>query len=695
MPLGPGVRVGPYEIVSAIGTGGMGEVYRARDTRLKRDIALKFLPVSFASDPDRLARFQREAEVLASLNHPNIATIHGLEEARTEGGPAEAGPFVRALIMELVEGETLADRIARGPIPVDEALPIAKQVAEALEAAHEQGIIHRDLKPANIKVRPDGAVKVLDFGLGKLNDPNAQNVPNVPNDPNRFSLSPTITSPALMTGVGVLLGTAAYMSPEQAKGRAADKRSDIWAFGCVLYEMLTGRRAFPGDDVAEALAAVIKSEPDWQTLPDDTPASIRRLLRRCTEKDRRERLHDIGDAQLELKDVLSGVANARQHIAPSRAGRRERVALMLALIAAVAASAGGMFVWRSRGSVARTEAIKFSVLPPTNTTFGGMPGGGTGVAPQIALSPDGRHVAFVAASKGAFTLWVRSLGSLDARELAGTNQAAFPFWSPDGRFIGFFAEGKLKKVSLNGGPPLVLCDSAGGRGGTWNTQDVIVFAPGASALQRFFSSRQNGAIFQAAVNGGGREEVLFSGSGSPYPTDWSRDGQHLAFTQANRGATGNDVMILPFAGDRKPFAFTNAPFTQYGAVFAPDRRWIAYSSVDATSGVQIFVQPFPSTGGQYQVSRDGGTQPMWRGDGKELFFLTPDGEMMAVAVDAGSQFATGNPETLFRTGVLPGAGGFRQYAVTRDGQRFLINAPLGNTQTSSIVVTNWRSATTE
>jgi eukaryotic-like serine/threonine-protein kinase len=256
MSLGAGARLGPYEIVSPVGAGGMGEVYRARDTRLKREVALKILPSSFADDPDRLARFQREAEVLAALNHPNIAAIHGLEDS--DG--------IRALVMELVEGETLADRIARGAMPLDEALPIAKQIAEALEAAHEQGIIHRDLKPANIKVKPDGTVKVLDFGLAKLNDPNAQNVskePNDPNVPNRFSMSPTITSPALITGVGVLLGTAAYMSPEQAKGRPADKRSDIWSFGCVLYEMLAGKRAFEGDDVADTLAAAIKSEPDW------------------------------------------------------------------------------------------------------------------------------------------------------------------------------------------------------------------------------------------------------------------------------------------------------------------------------------------------------------------------------------------------------------------------------------------------
>jgi eukaryotic-like serine/threonine-protein kinase len=263
MALGPGARLGPYEIQSAIGAGGMGEVYRARDARLKREVALKILPESFASDPDRLARFQREAQVLASLNHPNIAAIHGLEES---GG-------TRSLVMELVEGPTLADRIAQGPIPVDEALTIAKQIAEALEAAHDQGIIHRDLKPANIKLRPDGMVKVLDFGLAKALEPTGTRVD--------ATASPTITSPAMMTGVGVLLGTAAYMSPEQARGKAVDKRTDIWAFGCVLYEMLTGKRAFAGDEIPDTLANVLTREPDWNALPAKTSARLRELLSRC------------------------------------------------------------------------------------------------------------------------------------------------------------------------------------------------------------------------------------------------------------------------------------------------------------------------------------------------------------------------------------------------------------------------------
>ena len=289
MTVSAGSRLGSYEIVSALGAGGMGEVYRARDTKLNRDVALKVLPDAFTRDPDRLARFKREAQVLASLNHPHIGAIYGFEDSGE----------THALVLELVEGDTLADRIARGPIPLDEALPIARQIAEALEAAHEQGIIHRDLKPANIKVTPDGMVKVLDFGLAKLAHPDAAA------GPADVTASPTITSPAMMTGVGVLLGTAAYMSPEQAKGREADKRSDIWAFGCVLYEMLTGRRAFDGEDMTEVLGAVVRLEPDWEALPSDVPQPVRTLLQRCLVKDRRQRIADISAALFVLDHQAS------------------------------------------------------------------------------------------------------------------------------------------------------------------------------------------------------------------------------------------------------------------------------------------------------------------------------------------------------------------------------------------------------
>ena len=304
MALAPGTRIGPYEVIDLIGEGGMGKVWRAYHTALKRNDAMKVLPDALATDAERLARFQREAQMLASLNHPNIAHVYGFEEV--DGS--------KALVMELVEGQTLADRIAQGPIPVVEALPIARQIAEALEAAHEQRIIHRDLKPANIKLRPDGAVKVLDFGLAKAMETAPAGI--------GASQSSTITSPALMTAVGVLLGTAAYMSPEQARGKPVDKRADIWAFGCVLFEMLTGKRAFASDDVTDTLAFVITREPDWNALPIETPLLLRRLLRRCLEKDLRRRLHDIGDARLEIDDAGHEAPGAASPTQPTTVAHR-------------------------------------------------------------------------------------------------------------------------------------------------------------------------------------------------------------------------------------------------------------------------------------------------------------------------------------------------------------------------------------
>ncbi len=328
-----GSRLGPYHVTAQIGSGGMGEVYKARDTRLKREVALKILPDSFATDHERLARFQREAEVLASLSHANIAAIFGLEE--------QAG--TRALVMELVEGETLAERIARGPIPRDEALPIARQIAEALETAHEQGIIHRDLKPANVKVRPDGTVKVLDFGLAKALEPVSAGGIDA-------TASPTITSPALMTGTGVLLGTAAYMSPEQARGRTVDKRSDIWAFSCVLYEMLTGRPAFGGGAVTEVLARVLERDPDWSALPHGLPPGIRRLLRRGLEKERRRRLSDIADARLEIDEALSGRESDAPAAVQPAAPRRISIPAALILAFGVAIAGASAAAWRYIGA---------------------------------------------------------------------------------------------------------------------------------------------------------------------------------------------------------------------------------------------------------------------------------------------------------------------------------------------------------
>ncbi len=461
MPIQPGDRVGPYEITAPIGAGGMGEVYRAKDTKLNRDVAIKVLPEAFAADADRLARFTREAQVLASLNHPSIAAIYGIEESGPSTG---SGPGVRALVMELVEGEDLSAHIARGPIALVEALPIAKQLADALEAAHEQGIIHRDLKPANIKVRPDGTVKVLDFGLAKAMDPAGASSADAMN-------SPTLTARA--TQMGMILGTAAYMAPEQAKGKAVDKRADIWAFGVVLYEMLTGRRAFEGEDVSTTLAAVLMKDPEWAALPGDLPPALRVLIRRCLERDPKARVRDIGEARLLLSNpdaMRAGPALETPSVASARTSRLPWFVAGSGVLAAV--FFGALWMTRSGAPVAG-ERIEASLAPP--------PGHAVGSA--FALSPDGRRLVMeaVTGDTGATSLWLRDLASSAATKLPGTDGGTLPFWSPAGTEIAFFAEGKLKKTDLQGSPPQVICEAPTPRGGTWGSGGTIVFAGSARA----------------------------------------------------------------------------------------------------------------------------------------------------------------------------------------------------------------------
>ena len=439
----------------------MGEVYRAHDTKLNRDVAIKVLPDLFASDAERLARFAREAQTLASLNHPNIAHIHGLEES---GG-------VHALVMELVEGEDLTQRIAHGAIPLDEALPIAKQIAEALEAAHEQGIIHRDLKPANIKVRPDGMVKVLDFGLAKATAP-VGSTANV-------SQSPTITTPAMMTGVGVILGTAAYMSPEQAKGREADKRSDIWAFGCVLYEMLTGRRAFDGEDMTEVLGAVVRLEPTWEALSSDVPQPVRTLLQRCLVKDRRKRIADIAAARLVLEHLadVATVTTATVEPRPRRPLWR-RVAALAAAALVVAAVAMTLTWFVMRQTLPR-------VVRTTITTLGSPAVTLSGSDRNVTITPDGSRVVY----RGNNQLLVRALNQLEPTVLSGLGSPRGVFISPDGQWVGFFDGTAIKKVAIAGGAPVMITPIPGGagpRGATWGADGSIIFATNntATGLQR-------------------------------------------------------------------------------------------------------------------------------------------------------------------------------------------------------------------
>ena len=454
--LPPGTKIGHYEITASLGAGGMGEVYRARDARLNRDVAIKILPDTFATDRDRVARFTREAQTLAALNHANIAHVYGLEEAPSAvAGQAPS----QALVMELVEGKDLSTILARGRLPIADALAIARQIADALEAAHEQGIVHRDLKPANVKVRDDGGAKVLDFGLAKALTSNVADGSH-----SDLANSPTMTSPA--TELGMIVGTAAYMSPEQAKGRMVDRRADIWAFGVVLYEMLTGVRLFRGDDVAELLASVLKTEPDWTALPAGTPASVQRLLRRCLEKDPRKRLSSIGDARLELDD-----AGDTQGAAASRAGVFSIGRLWPAIAGGVIVAAVAAIFWPSVRATSAEGVSRISILgPPGQAMYADTT--------MVAISPDGRTVAFVdgASSRIDNHLWVRSLDSPIPRRVENSLAAILPFFSRDGRRLGFFTNDRLWIVPVSGGRPQAVCNVQSVRGATWNSDDLILFA---------------------------------------------------------------------------------------------------------------------------------------------------------------------------------------------------------------------------
>jgi Tol biopolymer transport system component len=526
MPLSAGTRLGPYEIVSALGAGGMGEVYRAHDTKLGRDVALKILPDTFASDPDRLARFKREAQVLASLNHPNIAIVHGLEHA----GDAHA------LVMEIVEGEDLAQRITRGAMPLDEALPIAKQIAEALEAAHEQGIIHRDLKPANIKVRPDGTVKVLDFGLAKAMEP-VGSAPNV-------SQSPTITTPA-MTQSGIILGTAAYMSPEQARGKVVDKRADIWAFGVVVFEMLTGRRAFEGENISVTLASVMMKEPDWGALPALTPVGLRRLLTRCLRKDAKARMRDIGEARLQIEDVLSG---AREEIGGSPAAPSRLPGFVAAACAfATVVAAGGLWVvWRRPLSPPSVTHLQMTVLPADQIVRSIA-----SVRPSrtaMALSPDGRLVVFSAARGTVTQLYLRALDHAEATSIPGTESAIGPFFSADGSWIGFWADNKIKKVSITGGPPATICDAprrGGLFGASWGEDGTIFFGGVGAEISRVSSAGGTAAAVTTPDASKGEHHLL------PYALPGGKGLLFTAMTSSYAWETANVVLQRLDTGERR------------------------------------------------------------------------------------------------------------------------------------------------
>jgi eukaryotic-like serine/threonine-protein kinase len=481
-----GRRFAHYEVLAVLGVGGMGEVYRARDTRLRRDVAIKILPLLFMNDPGRRARLDREARLLAAVNHRHIAAIHGVEDSGD----------IRALVLELVDGETLADRLARGPISIPESLRIARQIADALDAAHEKGIVHRDLKPANIKITPEGVVKILDFGLAKATSGEASG-PDL-----------TLSSIATIepTRDGMILGSPAYMSPEQARGKAVDKRTDIWAFGCVVYEMLTGRAAFARETPSDTVAAIIEREPDWHLLPPEAPDIVRDLLRRCLCKDPYRRLRDIGDACLDGIDAPGSAATSLQ--TRPIASHRERLAWIAALAAVVAIAAMG---WsrRPEGAVRITPEMRFEITtPPTSDPV------------SLAISPDGQSVVFGATFEGRPQLWLRRLDSVTMRPIPGTDSAVFPFWSPDGRSIGFFANQKLKRVDLDGSAVQNLARVEVGLGGTWTRDGVILF-----------SSTAGSAIVRVSENGGETvpvTEVQPSQLGHRFPQVLP-DGRHFLY----------------------------------------------------------------------------------------------------------------------------------------------------------------------
>ena len=495
-------QIGPYTIIAPLGAGGMGEVYRARDSKLGRDVAIKILPSHFTADPERRARFAREARTLATLNHPHIGAIYGLEES--DG--------IAALVLELVEGPTLADRLERGPLPLSQALAIARQIAEALEAAHEKGIVHRDLKPANIvlqgaldRLSNEVQAKVLDFGLAK---PMALDVAAGPTQAPSDSFDGTAD--------GRILGTPAYMSPEQARGLPVDKRTDIWAFGCVLFEMLTGRRVFDGATITDTLARILDHEPDWTALPTDTPTTMRTLLERCLRKDPRRRLRDIADALIEIDDLSTPTASGSD--VPGRLGQAARTSLPWILAAAIAGT-----TWVALGNRAAPpaplEAVETALNAPDNSRFTGL---------QVAVSPDGRHIAFVATSKTKVgsSLWVRSLSAFEPRELADTRDARSPFWSPDSSTIGYFQENSVKTVPVSGGSPFTV-STAGPPGaehsassGTWSRDGVIVFGP-----------LPDGALYGVSAKGGTPTRVTVPKSvrpGDRWPW-FLDDGHHFLY----------------------------------------------------------------------------------------------------------------------------------------------------------------------
>jgi eukaryotic-like serine/threonine-protein kinase len=887
MTLSAGTRLGPYELLAPVGAGGMGEVYRAKDTRLERTVAVKVLPAHLSSSPESRQRFEREAKTISQLSHPHICALY---DVGNQDG-------VEFLVMEFLEGETLSDRLLKGALPFEQVLRFGIEIADALDKAHRQGIAHRDLKPGNVMLTKSG-VKLLDFGLAKAVAPAGAR------SGASLTALPTQTGRDL-TAAGTILGTFQYMAPEQLEGRDADGRTDIFAFGAVLYEMATGKKAFSGRSQASLISSIMSSEPQpVSAVAPLTPPAFDRVVRTCVAKDPEDRWQTAHDIAVQLKWVAEG--SPAGIVARPAAPRRERLAWGAFAVAAIAALVLGVLLSRQRREPSRI--FRSSILPPENTRFEfrGSP---------MVISPDGRQVAFVAQPReGARQLWLRAFDAVEARPLAGTEEATRPFWSPDSRFLGFFAGGKLKKIAVSGGSSQTLCDAPSGRGGTWNRDGVILFVPStgdrvyrvtasggtASPVTRIdvsggeyghtwpfflpdgrhflyvsylaraprledassvflasldsnerrllfharsnvayvplsagasqghllfwqsgallarpfdakylrltgeafpvaeqvrfvgasgtaiFSASETGVLayqssprgelsqllwfdrsgkelesvgpaadyfhprlshdgrriavaiidpqtansdiwiydlgrrvstrltfgpgvnifpvwspdderivfdsnrkgfhdlYQRAASGTGQDELLLSSATHKFPTDWSAVTGLIAFFTTLPAA---DIWTLSVS-DRKATPFLATPFQEGSPQFSPDGRWIAYGSTESGTP-EVFVQTFPASGGKWQISTGGGFYPRWRRDGKELYYIAPDGELLAVEVATGSKFAAGKPKPLFRTRIKVFDIGY-QYDVSPDGSRFLINTLDENAATSSItVVQNW------
>jgi len=880
MPIISGTRLGPYEVVAPIGAGGMGEVYRARDTRLERDVAVKVLPSEFTTDAQLRIRFEREAKTISQLNHPHICTLFDVGEGY--------------LVMEMLEGESLADRLAKGPLPTDQVLRIGIEIASALDRAHHQGVIHRDLKPGNIMLTKSGS-KLLDFGLAKSA---------------AGGVVPLATAMATeakpLTQEGTIIGTFQYMAPEQLEGREADARSDIFGLGAVLYEMVTGKRAFEGKTKASLIASILDRDPiPVTTLQPVTPPALEHVISTCLEKDPDARWQTAHDVLLELKWIDRAGSGAG---APAVTARKRRIRERGAWAVAVTALAAAMAVTTWHFAINQPpRVIHASINPPEKAEFVL-----DGAAGPMALSPDGKRIAFVAATEGKNVLWMRALDTDSAQPLAGTDGAQYPFWSPDSRYLGFFAGGKLKKIEATGGPPQTLCDASPQvRGGTWNPGGVIVFAPGirdglsrvsaaggtpivitqldqaagefthrfpqflpdghhflymvqsfTSALtqhkiyigsldgkerkfllptngparysptghllflrertlmaQRFDASRlqlsgeaqpvaekvqyfgsaavsmfsvsangelayQNslsGSISQLAwIDRTGKEiakvgdpsdiagprlshsgdrivysrvdpqsggadlwlldlarnvparftfepgdkgpsawspddrriaysalaqnyrdievkssdgvappETIFRSPAVKFMNDWSRDGRFILFQAIDPKTRSSwDLWLLDVA-KRTAVPYLQTPFAETNGAFSPDGKWIAYVS-DESGLSQVYVQPLPAGGGKWQISTGGGNVPQWSDDGKQLFFRGTDGKAYVVSVETTPSFRVSAPAALFPIRIRAGGGLGRQWQVTGDGQRFLVNEPVRDEAPAPItIVTNW------